>query len=75
MIHPNSICFRSFVDANMMKKKRQRVLNQLGGFSQQGAVSSVQGKDLNVAHDQIIENRPSVVASRANAFTHRCTEA
>uniref|UniRef100_H3CQC7 MKS transition zone complex subunit 1 n=1 Tax=Tetraodon nigroviridis TaxID=99883 RepID=H3CQC7_TETNG len=33
---------RSFVDANMLKKKRQRVLNQLGGFSQQGAVSSVQ---------------------------------
>ncbi|XP_056909515.1 Meckel syndrome type 1 protein isoform X1 [Takifugu flavidus] len=33
---------RSFVDANMLRKKRQRVLNQLGGFSQQGAVSSVQ---------------------------------
>lgn len=42
---PCSICLRSFIDANMLKKKRQRVLNQLGGFSQQGDASSVQGKD------------------------------
>lgn len=54
MVHPCSVRFRSFVDANMLRKKRQRVLNELGGFSQQGAVSSVQGKDLIIVHDQII---------------------
>lgn len=32
---------RAFVDANMMKKRRQQVFHQLGGFSQQGAVSSI----------------------------------
>lgn len=39
-----SVFFRAFVDANMMKKRRQQVFHQLGGFSQQGAVSSVLGK-------------------------------
>ncbi|KAJ3589541.1 hypothetical protein NHX12_010386 [Muraenolepis orangiensis] len=32
---------RAFVDARDMKKKRQTVLDQLGGFSQQGAVYNV----------------------------------
>ncbi|XP_041656747.1 Meckel syndrome type 1 protein isoform X2 [Cheilinus undulatus] len=32
---------RSFIDANMLKKRRQRVFDQLGGFSQQGAVCSI----------------------------------
>uniref|UniRef100_A0A3P8VI02 MKS transition zone complex subunit 1 n=1 Tax=Cynoglossus semilaevis TaxID=244447 RepID=A0A3P8VI02_CYNSE len=32
---------RSFVDATMMKKRRQKVFDQLGGFSQQGAVCSI----------------------------------
>lgn len=42
-IHAN-VFFRAFVDANMMKKRRQQVFHQLGGFSQQGAVSSILGK-------------------------------
>lgn len=45
LIH-TSVFFRAFVDANMMKKRRQQVFHQLGGFSQQGAVSSVLGKDI-----------------------------
>ncbi|XP_029924215.1 tectonic-like complex member MKS1 isoform X1 [Myripristis murdjan] len=32
---------RAFVDASLLKKKRQRVFDQLGGLSQQGAVYSV----------------------------------
>ncbi|KAG7217223.1 hypothetical protein INR49_027767 [Caranx melampygus] len=32
---------RSFVDANMLKKRRQKVFEQLGGFSQQGAVCTI----------------------------------
>ncbi|KAM3602157.1 uncharacterized protein V6R79_025205 [Siganus canaliculatus] len=32
---------RSFVDANMLKKRRQKVFDQLGGFSQQGAVCTI----------------------------------
>lgn len=38
--------FRAFVDANVMKKRRQQVFDQLGGFSQQGAVCSILGKGL-----------------------------
>nr|XP_046266299.1 Meckel syndrome type 1 protein isoform X3 [Scatophagus argus] len=32
---------RAFVDANMLKKRRQKVFDQLGGFSQQGAVGTI----------------------------------
>ncbi|XP_046899099.1 Meckel syndrome type 1 protein isoform X1 [Hypomesus transpacificus] len=32
---------RAFVDASMLKRRRQSVLDQLGGFSQQGAVYNV----------------------------------
>ncbi|KAM9788760.1 tectonic-like complex member MKS1 [Neosynchiropus ocellatus] len=32
---------KAFVDATMMKNRRQKVFDQLGGFSQQGAVSSI----------------------------------
>nr|XP_020454213.1 Meckel syndrome type 1 protein isoform X2 [Monopterus albus] len=32
---------RAFVDATMLKKRRQRVFEQLGGFSQEGAVCSI----------------------------------
>ncbi|XP_072231486.1 tectonic-like complex member MKS1 isoform X2 [Leuresthes tenuis] len=32
---------RSFVDAAILKKRRQKVVDQLGGFSQQGAVCTV----------------------------------
>ncbi|KAM9728502.1 tectonic-like complex member MKS1 isoform 1-T1 [Menidia menidia] len=32
---------RSFVDAAVLKKRRQRVADQLGGFSQQGAVCTI----------------------------------
>uniref|UniRef100_A0AAQ5YPP8 MKS transition zone complex subunit 1 n=1 Tax=Amphiprion ocellaris TaxID=80972 RepID=A0AAQ5YPP8_AMPOC len=32
---------RSFVDAAMLKKRRQKVFDQLGGFSQQGAVCNI----------------------------------
>ncbi|KAJ4920077.1 hypothetical protein JOQ06_022462 [Pogonophryne albipinna] len=32
---------RAFVDATVMKKRRQKVLEQLGGFSQQGAVCTI----------------------------------
>uniref|UniRef100_A0A3B4FR32 MKS transition zone complex subunit 1 n=1 Tax=Pundamilia nyererei TaxID=303518 RepID=A0A3B4FR32_9CICH len=32
---------RAFVDTAMMKKRRQRVFDQLGGFSQQGAVCTI----------------------------------
>uniref|UniRef100_A0A8D3C1U4 Meckel syndrome type 1 protein n=1 Tax=Scophthalmus maximus TaxID=52904 RepID=A0A8D3C1U4_SCOMX len=32
---------RSFVDATMLKKRRQKVFDQLGGFSQQGAVCTI----------------------------------
>ncbi|CAJ1063408.1 Meckel syndrome type 1 protein [Xyrichtys novacula] len=32
---------RSFVDAAMLKKRRQKVFDQLGGFSQQGAVCTI----------------------------------
>ncbi|KAM8835387.1 tectonic-like complex member MKS1 [Synchiropus picturatus] len=32
---------KAFVDATMMKNRRQKVYDQLGGFSQQGAVSSI----------------------------------
>ncbi|XP_019941086.2 tectonic-like complex member MKS1 isoform X2 [Paralichthys olivaceus] len=32
---------RSFVDAAMLKKRRQKVYDQLGGFSQQGAVCTI----------------------------------
>lgn len=35
---------RAFVDAAMLKKRRQRVFDQLGGFSQQGAICTVLGK-------------------------------
>uniref|UniRef100_A0AAY5LCN3 MKS transition zone complex subunit 1 n=1 Tax=Esox lucius TaxID=8010 RepID=A0AAY5LCN3_ESOLU len=34
---------RAFVDASTLKKRRQSVLDQLGGFSQQGAVYNVLG--------------------------------
>uniref|UniRef100_A0A8B9L3V4 MKS transition zone complex subunit 1 n=1 Tax=Astyanax mexicanus TaxID=7994 RepID=A0A8B9L3V4_ASTMX len=37
---------RAFVDANTLKKKRQTVLDQLGGHSQQGSVYNVLGKKL-----------------------------
>lgn len=42
---PCFVCFRAFVDANMLKKRRQKVYDQLGGFSQQGAVCTILGKD------------------------------
>uniref|UniRef100_A0A7N5ZWD6 MKS transition zone complex subunit 1 n=1 Tax=Anabas testudineus TaxID=64144 RepID=A0A7N5ZWD6_ANATE len=32
---------RAFVDASMLKKRRQKVFDQLGGFSQQGAVCTI----------------------------------
>ncbi|KAM8897888.1 tectonic-like complex member MKS1 isoform 2-T2 [Spinachia spinachia] len=32
---------RAFVDASMLKKRRQKVIDQLGGFSQQGAVCTI----------------------------------
>ncbi|XP_071783046.1 tectonic-like complex member MKS1 isoform X1 [Centroberyx gerrardi] len=32
---------RAFVDASILKKRRQRVSDQLGGFSQQGAVCNI----------------------------------
>ncbi|XP_040035532.1 tectonic-like complex member MKS1 isoform X2 [Gasterosteus aculeatus] len=32
---------RAFVDATMLKKRRQNVFDQLGGFSQQGAVCTI----------------------------------
>uniref|UniRef100_A0A3Q3X2T4 Uncharacterized protein n=1 Tax=Mola mola TaxID=94237 RepID=A0A3Q3X2T4_MOLML len=32
---------RAFVDVNMLKKRRQKVFDQLGGFSQQGAVCTI----------------------------------
>ncbi|XP_042355626.1 Meckel syndrome type 1 protein isoform X2 [Plectropomus leopardus] len=32
---------RAFVDAAMLKKRRQKVFDQLGGFSQQGAVCNI----------------------------------
>uniref|UniRef100_A0A672ZEY2 MKS transition zone complex subunit 1 n=1 Tax=Sphaeramia orbicularis TaxID=375764 RepID=A0A672ZEY2_9TELE len=32
---------RAFVDATLMKKRRQQVFDQLGGFSQQGAVCNI----------------------------------
>ncbi|XP_049449024.1 Meckel syndrome type 1 protein isoform X2 [Epinephelus fuscoguttatus] len=32
---------RAFVDAAMLKKRRQKVFDQLGGFSQQGAVCTI----------------------------------
>lgn len=35
---------RAFVDTAMLKKRRQRVFDQLGGFSQQGAVCTILGK-------------------------------
>lgn len=40
------VFFRAFVDANIMKKRRQQVFHQLGGFSQQGAVSTILGKEV-----------------------------
>lgn len=43
--YPCFVCFRAFVDANMLKKRRQKVFDQLGGFSQQGAVCTILGKD------------------------------
>lgn len=36
--------FRAFVDASSLKKRRQTVLDQLGGHSQQGSVYNVLGK-------------------------------
>lgn len=42
---PCFVCFRAFIDANMLKKRRQKVYDQLGGFSQQGAVCTILGKD------------------------------
>lgn len=44
-MHPCCKCFRSFVDANMLQNRRQRASFQLGGFSQQGAVGNIHGKD------------------------------
>lgn len=38
------ILFRAFIDANTLKKRRQTVLDQLGGHSQQGSVYNVLGK-------------------------------
>uniref|UniRef100_A0A673MY26 Meckel syndrome type 1 protein homolog n=1 Tax=Sinocyclocheilus rhinocerous TaxID=307959 RepID=A0A673MY26_9TELE len=35
---------RAFIDANTLKKRRQTVLDQLGGHSQQGSVYNVLGK-------------------------------
>lgn len=54
-----SVFFRAFVDANMMKKRRQQVFHQLGGFSQQGAVSSILGKE--VLHKTFLQNGQLVV--------------
>lgn len=48
------VCFRAFVDANVMKKRRQQVFDQLGGFSQQGAVCSILGKDLYINCSEIV---------------------
>ncbi|KAK6322507.1 hypothetical protein J4Q44_G00072990 [Coregonus suidteri] len=39
----NTFSSRVFVDASTLKKRRQSVLDQLGGFSQQGAVYNVLG--------------------------------
>jgi len=36
--------FRAFIDASTLKKRRQTVLDQLGGHSQQGSVYNVLGK-------------------------------
>ena len=35
---------RAFVDARDLRKKRQSVVDQLGGFSQQGAVYNIMGR-------------------------------
>lgn len=32
----------------MLKKRRQKVFEQLGGFSQQGAVCTILGKNINL---------------------------
>uniref|UniRef100_A0AAQ6AAW6 MKS transition zone complex subunit 1 n=1 Tax=Amphiprion ocellaris TaxID=80972 RepID=A0AAQ6AAW6_AMPOC len=40
---------RSFVDAAMLKKRRQKVFDQLGGFSQQGAVCNILGKEITLS--------------------------
>lgn len=45
LVHPCCVSFRAFADGNMMKKKREKVFDQLGGFSQQGAVCTILGKD------------------------------
>lgn len=37
---------RAFVDASMLKKRWQKGFDQLGGFSQQGAVCTILGKDI-----------------------------
>lgn len=44
-MYPCFVYFRAFVDANMLKKRRQKVFDQLGGFSQQGAVCTILGKN------------------------------
>ena len=37
---------RAFVDARDLRKKRQSVVDQLGAFSQQGAVYNIMGRSL-----------------------------
>uniref|UniRef100_A0A8B9LCI2 MKS transition zone complex subunit 1 n=1 Tax=Astyanax mexicanus TaxID=7994 RepID=A0A8B9LCI2_ASTMX len=45
---------RAFVDANTLKKKRQTVLDQLGGHSQQGSVYNVLGKKLHFSNFKVL---------------------
>ena len=51
LMFPCCVCFRAYVDATMMKKRRQKVFEKMGGFSQQGAVCTILGKDI---HSELV---------------------
>ncbi|XP_047234407.1 Meckel syndrome type 1 protein isoform X1 [Girardinichthys multiradiatus] len=50
---------RAFVDAGLLKKRRQKVVDQLGGFSQQGTVCSIL-EAYQRAHKRLQEARESL---------------
>ncbi|MEQ2299163.1 Pleiotropic negative transcriptional regulator, partial [Ameca splendens] len=50
---------RAFIDAALLKKRRQKVVDQLGGFSQQGTVCSIL-EAYQRAHKRLQEARESL---------------
>lgn len=58
LMFPCCVCFRAYVDATMMKKRRQKVFEKLGGFSQQGAVCTILGKDM---HSELVSQDLHIV--------------